>query len=65
MKWDNMYYFDYCFGMEFLSLCVIFEFFSMVFEWLFINYFGVCVVVYILDDFLFIVKSKEKCVGDL
>lgn len=65
MKWDNMYYFDCCFVMGFLSLCVIFEFFSMVFEWLFINYFGVCVVVYILDDFLFIVKSKEKCVGDL
>ena len=30
-----------------------------------INYLGACAVVHILDDFLFIAKSKEKCVGDL
>lgn len=65
MKWDNMYYFDHCLGMELSSSCAIFESFSTALEWLSINHLGACAVVHILDDFLFIAKSKEKCVGDL
>lgn len=65
MKWDNMYYFDRCLAMGLSSSCAIFESFSTALEWLSINHLGACAVVHILDDFLFIAKSKEKCVGDL
>ena len=65
MKWENMYYFDRCLAMGLSSSCAIFESFSTALEWLSINQLGACAVVHILDDFLFIAKSKEKCVGDL
>ena len=63
MKQDNMYYFGSCLAMGLSSSCAIFESFSTPLEWLSINH--LCAVVHILDDFLFIAKSKEKCVGDL
>ena len=65
MKWDNMYYFDRCLAMGLSSSCAIFESFSTALEWLSINHLSACAVVHILEDFLFIAKSKEKCVGDL
>jgi len=65
IKWDNMYYFDRCLAMGLSSSCAIFESFSTALEWLSINHLGARAVVPILDDFLFIAKSKEKCVGDL
>ena len=65
MRWDNMYYFDRCLAMGLSTSCAIFESFNTALEWLSINHLGTCAVVHILDDFLFIAKSKEKCVGDL
>ena len=65
MIWENMYYFDRCLAMGLSSSCAIFESFSTALEWLSINQLGACAVVHILDNFLFIAKSKEKCVGDL
>ena len=47
------------------SSCAIFESFSTALEWLSINHLDACAVLHILDDFLFIAKSKDKCMGDL
>ena len=65
MKWDNMYYFDRCLAMGLSSSCAIFESFSTALEWLSITHLGACAVLHILDDFLFIAQSRDKCVGDL
>lgn len=65
MKWNKMYYFDRCLAMGLSSSCAIFESFSTALEWLAINYLGACAVLHILDDFLFIAKSKDQCEHDL
>lgn len=65
MKWDNMYYFDRCLAMGLSSSCAIFEAFSTALEWLSINHLGACAVLHILDDFLFIAKTKDQCEHDL
>ena len=65
MKWDNMYYFDRCLAMGLTSSCAIFESFSTALEWLSITHLGACAVLHILDDFLFIAQSRDKCVGNL
>ena len=65
MKWDNMYYFDRCLAMGLSSSCAIFESFSTALEWLSVNHLGACAVLHILDDFLFIAKSKDQCGHDL
>lgn len=58
LKWENLYYFDRILLMGLSLSCVIFEVVLMVFEWIFIYYFGVKFVLYILDDFFFIVLIK-------
>lgn len=58
LKWENLYYFDRILLMGLSLSCVIFEVVLMVFEWIFIYYFGVQFVLYILDDFFFIVLIK-------
>ena len=65
MKWQNSYYFDRCLPMGCSSSCAIFEAFSTVLEWLAINRLGVSGVLHILDDFLFIADSQDKCHADL
>jgi len=65
MKWDNSYYFDRCLPMGCSSSCAIFEAFSTSLEWLAKNKLGASEVLHILDDFLFMADSKEKCSADL
>ena len=65
MKWQNLYYFDRCLPMGCSSSCAIFEAFSTSLEWLAMHRFGASGVLHILDDFLFIADSREKCQSDL
>ena len=65
MKWQNLYYFDRCLPMGCSSSCAIFEAFSTALQWLARHRFGASGVLHILDDFLFIADSKEKCQSDL
>ena len=65
MKWQNMYYFDRCLPMGCSSSCAIFEALSTALEWLAMHRFGASGVLHILNDFLFIVGSREKCQADL
>ena len=65
MKWQDMYYFDRCLPMGCSSSCAIFEAFSTALEWLALNRFETSGVLHILDDFLFIADSREKCQADL
>ena len=65
IRWDNLYYFDRTLAMGLSSSCAIFESFSTALEWLSINHFGTCAVLHILDDFLFIAKTRDQCDRDL
>ena len=65
MKWENFYYYDRCLIMGCSSSCAIFESFSTVLEWIAIYRLGASNVLHILDDFLFIADTKEKCQLDL
>ena len=65
MKWQNAYYFDRCLPMGCSSSCAIFEAFSTALEWLAMNRLGASRVLLILDDFLFIADSHDKCHADL
>ena len=65
IKWDNQYYFDRCLAMGLKSSCAIFEKFSTSLEWLAVHHLKVSAVLHILDDFLFIVHSHDKCKADL
>ena len=65
MKWQNKYYFDRCLPMGCSSSCAIFEAFSTALEWLAMNRLGTSGVLLILDDFLFIADSHDKCHTDL
>ena len=65
MKWENLYYFDRCLPMGCSSSCAIFEAFSTALEWLALHRLGASRLLHILDDFLFIAESEEKCQADL
>lgn len=65
MKWENLYYYDRCLPMGCSSSCAIFEAFSTALEWIAIHRLGASSVLHILDDFLFIAKTKQKCHSDL
>ena len=65
MKWDKSYYFDRCLGMGLRSSCNTFEAFSTCLEWLAVHLLGASSVLHILDDFLFIAPTKNKCERDL
>ena len=65
MKWENLYYFDRCLPMGCSFSCALFEAFSTALEWLALHRLGASGVLHILDDFLFIAESEEKCQGDL
>ena len=60
-----MYYFDRALAMGLSSSCAIFESFSTALEWVSLNLFDASAVLHILDDFLFIAKTKEQCARDL
>lgn len=63
IRWNNMYYFDQALAMGLSSSCAIFESFSTALEW--VSLFDASAVLHILDDFLFIAKTKEQCACDL
>ena len=63
MKWQN--YFDRRLLMGCSSSCAIFEAFSTALEWLVMNRLGTSAVLHILDDFLFVAESQDKCHADL
>jgi len=65
MKWDNSYYFDRCLGMGLRSSCNTFEAFSTCLEWPAVHLLGASSVLHILDDFLLISPTKDKCERDL
>ena len=65
IKWDNEYYFDRCLAMGLKSSCALFEKFSSSLEWLATQHLHVSAVIHILDDFLFIAPTKDKCSTDL
>ena len=65
MEWQGKFYFDKCLPMGYSSSCNIFETFSTALEWIAMNKLNASAVIHILDDFLFIAPSKEKCQGDL
>ena len=54
-----------CLPISCSSSCAIFEVFSTELEWIAIHHLGASTVLHILDDFLFIAYSKEKCQLDL
>ena len=59
MKFDNLYYFDWCLPMGLSSSCNIFEALSTALVWLSIHRLGASPVLHISDDFLFIAKTKK------
>ena len=60
-KWRGKYYFDKCLPMGCASSCKIFELFSSALEWIVKNYLVDVKVVHVLDDFLFIAPTLQKC----
>ena len=64
IEWDNQYYFDRCLAMGLKSSCAIFEKFSTSLEWLAVHHLKVSAVLHILDDFLFIAHSHDRCKAD-
>ena len=65
MEWQGKFYFDKCLPMGCSSSCNIFETFTTALEWVAMNKLNASALIHILDDFLFIAPSKEKCQGDL
>ena len=65
IKWDDMYYFDRCLALGLRSSCAILGAFSTSLQWISVHLLGACSVLHILDDFLFIVPTKEQCRRDL
>ena len=65
MTWENLYYCDHCLPMGCSSSCAICEAFSTALEWIAIHRLGSSSVLHILDDFLLIADTIEKCQLDL
>lgn len=65
MKWDNCYYYDKALPMGCSTSCSIFESFSTALEWIAITKLQASAVLHILDDFLFIAATEERCARDL
>ena len=65
MKWDNLYYYDQALPMGCSTSCSIFESFSTALEWIGISQLQASAVLHILDDFLFIAATQERCAHDL
>ena len=63
IKWENLCY-DCCLPMGSSSSCAIFKAFSTALEWIAIHRLGASSVLHILDEFLVIVDTKQKCQSD-
>ena len=64
-KWRDSFYMDAVLPMGCSSSCAIFEYFSRALEWVAENRLGISKVVHVIDDFLFLADSFEKCLQDL
>ena len=64
-KWRDTYYMDLVLPMGCASACSIFEAFSSALEWVAVSKFGASKVVHVIDDFLFMAESIEKCEQDM
>ena len=65
IEWQGKFYFDTCLLIGCSSSCQIFETLSTGLEWIATHKLHASVVIHILEDFLFIAPSKEKCRVDL
>ena len=64
-KWRDKYYMDIVLPMGCASACAIFEAFSSALEWVAVSKLGASKVVHVIDDFLFMAESIEKCEQDM
>lgn len=64
-KWKGKFYYDKCLPMGCSSSCSIFEKFSSALEWIACNKLNIPEAIHILDDFLFIVRTKPNCHASL
>ena len=65
MEWQGKFYYETCLPMGCSSSCNIFETFSTALEWIAKNKLHASAVIHILDDFLFLGPSEDKCRIDL
>jgi len=65
IKWEDQYYFDRCLAMGLKSSCQTFDCLSSALEWVAKCTLRVSAVLHILDDFLFILPTREQCATDL
>lgn len=64
-RWRGQYFMDAVLPMGCSSSCAIFECFSTALEWVAKVKLGVTEMVHIIDDFLILSHSEEKCHHDL
>ena len=64
-RWRELYYMDAVLPMGCSSSCAIFESFSTALEWIAMNTLGATKVIHVLDDFLVLAESQDKCGTDL
>ena len=64
-KWQDKYYMDLVLPMGCASACSTFEAFSSALEWVAVSKLGASKVVHVIDDFLFMAESIEKCKQDM
>ena len=65
LEWESKFHFDRCLPMGCSSSCNIFETFSTALEWIASTKLQASAVIHILDDFLFLAPSHDKCHRDL
>ncbi|XP_033730175.1 uncharacterized protein LOC117319492 [Pecten maximus] len=61
LQWEGKLYFDKCLPMGLSESCKIFEELSTALEWVVASKFRSPGVVHVLDDFLFIARTKSEC----
>ena len=64
-RWRDLYYMDAVLPMGCSSSCAIFESFSTALEWIAMRTLGATKVIHVLDDFLILAESQDKCDTDL
>ena len=65
IHWDGHYYFDRTLPMGLSSSCCLFEKLASALEWIAFRVLNVTAVIHVLDDFLFVAPTPEKCQDDL
>ena len=65
IHWEGRYYFDRTLPMGLSSSCCLFEKLASALEWIALRVLNVTAVIHVLDDFLFVAPTPEKCQDDL